>query len=182
MTGGLSRSTQPHAMISWKSSKSAMDAAPRLSHPSFPSTVGTKSSAIRPTPTPSWTVSSTTLIASNSPAKACVGPKQRNRGRLDPTPQPATTIHRPARLATRAASFRYGGDIIQESRAALSRYTRAASSESATLRNRRIANQPIDFMARAKGFEPSTPTLARLRTEEQNHVLNTVLRLNLERC
>ena len=26
---GLSRSTQPHAVISWKSSKSAMDAAPR---------------------------------------------------------------------------------------------------------------------------------------------------------
>src|SRR5271165_3803753 len=60
-------------------------------------------------PTPSWTISSITLIASNSPAKACVGPKQSNRGRLDPTPQPVTTILRPARLATRAASFRYGG-------------------------------------------------------------------------
>jgi len=48
--------------------------------------------------------------------EACVGPKQSNQGRLDPTPQPVTTIHRPARLATRAA---------------LSRYTRAASSESA---------------------------------------------------
>src|SRR5208337_2522525 len=60
-------------------------------------------------PTPFWTVSSTTLIASSSPAKACVGPKQSNRGRLDPTPQPVTTIHRPARLATRPASFRYGG-------------------------------------------------------------------------
>ncbi len=79
------------------------------SPPSFRSTVGTKSSAIRPTPTPSWTVSSTTPIASNSPAKACVEHKQSNRGRLDPTPQPVTTIHRPARLATRAASFRYGG-------------------------------------------------------------------------
>ena len=64
---------------------------------------------IRLTPTPSWTVSSTTLIASNSAAKACVGPKQNSQGRLDPTPQPVTTIHRPARLATRAASFRYGG-------------------------------------------------------------------------
>ena len=62
-----------------------------------------------PTPTPSWTVSSITFIASNSPAKACVGHKQSNQGRLDPTPQPVTTIHRPARLATRAASFRYGG-------------------------------------------------------------------------
>jgi hypothetical protein len=68
-----------------------------------------KCPVIRPTPTPSWTVSSITLIASNSPAKACVGPKQSNRGRLDPTPQPVTTIHRPARLATRAASFRYDG-------------------------------------------------------------------------
>ena len=68
-----------------------------------------KCPAIRPMPTPSWTVSSITLIASNSPAKACVGPKQSNRGRLDPTPRPVTTIHRPARLATRAASFRYGG-------------------------------------------------------------------------
>src|SRR5271166_5112181 len=67
------------------------------------------SQLLRPTPTPFWTVSSTTLIASSSPAKACVGPKQSNRGRLDPTPQPVTTIHRPAKLATRAASFRYGG-------------------------------------------------------------------------
>ena len=41
--------------------------------------------------------------------KACVGPKQSKRGRLDPTPRPVTTIHRPARLATRAASFRSGG-------------------------------------------------------------------------
>ena len=31
---------------------------------------------------------------------------QAKQGRLDPTPQPVTTIHRPARLATRAASFR----------------------------------------------------------------------------
>ena len=60
-------------------------------------------------PTPSWIVSSTTLIASNSPARACVGPKQSIRGRLDPTSRPVTTIHRPARLATRAASFRSGG-------------------------------------------------------------------------
>jgi hypothetical protein len=62
-----------------------------------------------PTPTPSWTVSSTTLIASNSPAKACVGPKQSNRGRLDPTPRPVTTIPRAARPATWAASLRNPG-------------------------------------------------------------------------
>jgi hypothetical protein len=35
--------------------------------------------------------------------------KVSNRGSLDPTPQPVTTIHRPARRAIRAASFRYGG-------------------------------------------------------------------------
>jgi hypothetical protein len=104
MIGGLSRSTQPRAMIFWKSSKGAMtplhcDHLPASDRP-------LARSAIRPAPTPFWTVSSTTLIASNSPAKACVGPKQSNRGRLDPTPQPVTTIYRPARLATRAASFR----------------------------------------------------------------------------
>ena len=45
--------------------------------------------------------------------------------------QPVTKIHRPARLAPgRHHSVTVGG-IIQESRAALSRYTRAASSESA---------------------------------------------------
>ena len=34
---------------------------------------------------------------------------RRTQGRLDPTSRPVTTIHRPARLATRAASFRSGG-------------------------------------------------------------------------
>src|SRR5271165_2371976 len=58
---------------------------------------------------PSSIVSSTTPTASNSTAKACVGPEQSNRGRLDQTPPPVTKIHRPARLATRAGSFRAGG-------------------------------------------------------------------------
>jgi hypothetical protein len=66
-------------------------------------------SAIPLTPMPSSIVSSTTPTASNSTAKACVGPEQSNRGRLDQTPPPVTKIHRPARLATRAASFRAGG-------------------------------------------------------------------------
>ena len=42
----------------------------------LPSTAGMRSSAIPPTPTPSWIVSSTTLTGSNSPARACVGPSK----------------------------------------------------------------------------------------------------------
>src|ERR1700726_4324238 len=60
-------------------------------------------------PTPSWTVSFTMPTASNSPAKACAGHEANRTRRLDPPPSPVTQIHRPARLATRAASFRYGG-------------------------------------------------------------------------
>src|ERR1700730_7943473 len=60
-------------------------------------------------PTPSWTVSFTMPTASNSPAKACAGHEANRTRRLDPPPPPVTQIHRPARLATRAASFRYGG-------------------------------------------------------------------------
>ena len=60
-------------------------------------------------PTPSWTVSFTTPTASNSPAKACAGHEANRTRRLDQTSSPVTQIHRPARLATRAASFRYGG-------------------------------------------------------------------------
>jgi hypothetical protein len=59
-------------------------------------------------PTPSWTVSFTTPIASNSPAKACAGPEANRTRKLDQTSSPVTQSHRPARLATRAASFRYG--------------------------------------------------------------------------
>src|SRR6266853_4344628 len=60
-------------------------------------------------PTPSWTVSFTMPTASNSPAKACAGHEANRTRRLDQPPSPVTQIHRPARLATRAASFRYGG-------------------------------------------------------------------------
>src|SRR3954462_13520762 len=60
-------------------------------------------------PTPSLNVSFTTPTASNSPAKACAGPEANRTRRLDQTSSPVTQIHRPARLATRAASFRYGG-------------------------------------------------------------------------
>src|SRR5664280_2180128 len=60
-------------------------------------------------PTPSWTVSFTMPTASSSPAKACAGHEASRTRRLDQPPSPVTQIHRPARLATRAASFRYGG-------------------------------------------------------------------------
>src|SRR6267142_914535 len=60
-------------------------------------------------PTPSGTVSFTMPTASNSPAKACAGHQANRTRRLDQPPSPVTQIHRPARLATRAASFRYGG-------------------------------------------------------------------------
>src|SRR5260370_1445799 len=60
-------------------------------------------------PTPSWTVSFTMPTASNSPAKACAGHEANRTRRLDQPLSPVTQIHRPARLATRAASFRYGG-------------------------------------------------------------------------
>src|ERR1035437_7011792 len=60
-------------------------------------------------PTPSWSVSFITPTASNSPAKACAGHEANRTRRLDQPPSPVTQIHRPARLATRAASFRSGG-------------------------------------------------------------------------
>src|SRR5674476_1380507 len=60
-------------------------------------------------PTPSWTVSFTMPTASNSPAKACAGHEANRTRRLDLPPSPVTQIHRPAGLATRAESFRYGG-------------------------------------------------------------------------
>ena len=107
--GASSRSTPPRGTISWKSSKSAMADARPSSRRNFPSTAGTKLSAIRLTRTPSWTVWSTTPTASNSLAKACAELEQSKPSRLDRTLSPVTKIHRPARLATRAASSRYGG-------------------------------------------------------------------------
>ena len=79
-----------------------MAAARRPSPHNSPWTVGTKSS----TRTQSWTASFTMLTASNSPAKACDGPKANRTRRVDHTASPMPEIHRPERLATRAASFR----------------------------------------------------------------------------
>src|ERR1700733_7723812 len=58
---------------------------------------------------PSPIASFPTPTASNSKARACGGPEQSKREKIDQPPLPVTQIHRPARLATRAASFRYGG-------------------------------------------------------------------------
>ena len=52
--------------------------------------------------------SSFTMLT-NSPAKACDGPEVDKTRRLDQTSSPVTQNLRPERLATRAASFRYGG-------------------------------------------------------------------------
>jgi hypothetical protein len=64
------------------------------------------------------------------------GRMRRTRGKQNQKARPDTIAgdkNPPASEArTRAASFCYGGGIIQESRAALSRYTRAASSEAAS--------------------------------------------------
>src|SRR5260370_35586350 len=82
-------------------------------------------------PTPSWTVSFTMPTASNSPAKACAGHEANRTRRLDQPPSPVTQIigqrgSRPGRHHSVTV-----GDIIQESRATSSHYTRATSSESA---------------------------------------------------
>src|ERR1700731_717800 len=44
-----------------------------------------------------------------SPARACAEPVRSKIKKVDHTASPMPEIHRPARLATRAASFRYGG-------------------------------------------------------------------------
>src|SRR6267154_908969 len=82
-------------------------------------------------PTLSWTVSFTMLTASNSPAKACAGHEANRTRRLDQPPSPVTQIHRPASSRPGRHHSVTVGDIIQESRAPLSHYTRATSSESA---------------------------------------------------
>src|SRR5271167_4661961 len=68
-----------------------------------------RSSVIPPTPTLSSIVSSTTLTGSNLPARACAAPRKSKPERLDQPSSTVTKIHRSAKLATRAASFRYGG-------------------------------------------------------------------------
>ena len=108
-TGAWSPSTPLPATICSKSSKSDMAAARRPSPHNSPWTVGTKSSAIPHTRTRSWTASFTMLTESNSPAKACDGPEANRTRRVDHTASPMPEIHRPERLATRAASSRSGG-------------------------------------------------------------------------
>jgi hypothetical protein len=68
------RSTPAPAATSTKSSKNATAAARPSSPARSRSTNGTRSSATRPTPTPFSTASSTTPIASISPATACAEP------------------------------------------------------------------------------------------------------------
>ena len=63
--GDWSRSTPPPGMISSKSSRSDTGDAQPSSPPNSPWTVGTRSSTIPLTPTPSWTASFTTPIGSN---------------------------------------------------------------------------------------------------------------------
>src|ERR1039458_2962484 len=84
-------------------------------------------------PTPSWTVSFITPTASNSSAKACAGPEANRTRKLDQASSPVTQSHRPARLATRAASFRSGGRHHSGIPGGFIPYTRATSSESAVL-------------------------------------------------
>ena len=82
-------------------------------------------------PTPSWTVSFTTPTASNSPAKACAATEVNRTRRLDQTSSPVTqSFGQRGAPPGRHHSVTVGG-FIHESRAALSRYTWAASSESA---------------------------------------------------
>ena len=69
-----------------KSSRSDMAADRRSSPPSSQCPPGTTSSATPPTPTPSWTASSTTPIASSWPARACAAPAASRPKRLDQKP------------------------------------------------------------------------------------------------
>src|SRR3979490_801077 len=99
-------------------------------------------------PTPTSIVSFTTPTASNSPAKACAGPEANRTRRLDQTSSPVTQIHRPARLATRAASFRYGGGHHSGIPGAIIPLYRATSSESAV-------NEPaVQEISLAAGWSP----------------------------
>src|SRR5277367_3910257 len=87
-----------------------------------------RSSVIPPTPTLSSIVSSTTLTGSNLPARACAAPRKSKPERLDQPSSTVTKIHRSAKLATRAALFRY---------------TRAASSESARPPRRNLLHPAV---------------------------------------
>ena len=90
--------------------------------------------------------------------------------RLDQTSSPVTQIHRPARLATRAASFRYGGRH-HRTRVALSRYTRATSSAFARPhRGARLLRQMRCAHPSSAGYCHSpTSTVGRTVTENCIH-------------
>ena len=105
-------SMPPPGMILWKSSKNATDAAPRRSPLSFPSTDGPKSLAIRPMPTPAWTVSFTPPTASGSPAKACAGPEESKPRKVNqpPLPMPENRARAPRRFEIGTV-----GEMISES-------------------------------------------------------------------
>src|SRR5450759_893283 len=108
-------------------------------------------------PTPSWTVSFTMPTASNSPAKACAGHEANRTRRLD-------HHHRRGHKSIGQRGSRPGrhhsvpvGDIIQESRATSSRYTRATSSESAlpdTVSSIELAERILALAKSADEIEP----------------------------
>jgi DNA replication protein DnaC len=81
---GLDRSTPAPAAIFTRFSKNATAVARPSSPARSLSTNGTRSSATRPTPTPSSIASSTTPIASISLATACAAHDQNQPQRIDP--------------------------------------------------------------------------------------------------
>src|SRR6202167_582060 len=118
-------------MIYWKSSKNVMDDDPRSSPASSRSINGTMSSAIRPTPTPSSTASSTTPTALISLATGCAETAKRQPKNMYHPQQAMAQLQQPARLARWATSCRNPW-------AASSRNAGATSSESAPFIRDRI--------------------------------------------
>ena len=134
-TSASSPSTPAPVTICSKSSKSGMDADRRSSPHSSRCPPGTRSSATPLTPTPFWTASCTTRIASNSQARACAAPEANNPKLLDLRPRKGKKLSRPTSAAPRAGSSRYRGAASSRNPwAQSSRYRRAASPESADIR------------------------------------------------
>ena len=106
---GSSRSTPRRATTSWRSWKNVM-AADRPSSPaSSPSRTGTRSSQIRPTPTPSSTGSSTTPTASTCPVTVCGGHARNQPREVDRTMRSVPRITCQRGSADWAASGRNPG-------------------------------------------------------------------------
>ena len=81
---------------------------------------GMRSSATPPTPTPSWTASSTTPIASSSPARACAALASSHPKRLDEKPRRRKKLTRPTSAAPPGGIISLqGGGIIQKSLGAI---------------------------------------------------------------